>query len=274
MSEPLNYTLSDAVAHIELNRPEVLNALDTPALARLADTVERAALEPEARAVLLSGAGRAFCAGGDLKHMLGAWAQDKSESDKSESDRSESPQTGALEGAGHLHRAISGLRRTPKPVVCAVNGAAAGAGVGLALAGDIVWAAASASFTLAYTAIGLSPDGGTTFFLTRAVGPTRAVEYFLTNRKIDAEEALRVGLISRVVPEEALFTEAQKLARKLAQGPASAFAEVKQLVSASLRSGLEEQLESERQAIARSVATADFREGVQAFAEKRRPQFK
>jgi 2-(1,2-epoxy-1,2-dihydrophenyl)acetyl-CoA isomerase len=254
--------IADGVATITLNRPDALNALGEVEMAELADVVRRVAVDTSVRAVLLTGAGRAFCAGGDVKRMLSGWG-----------DQPGSREAGALTGAGALHEAVSGLRRMPKPVLCAVNGVAAGAGVGIALAGDIVWAAESATLTLAYTAIGLSPDGGTTFFLPRAVGPTRAMEYFLTNRKLSAAEALQVGMLSRVFPDDELLPEARALVQRLAQGPTRAYAEVKSLVSASLRNGLETQLENERQGIVRSVSTDDFAEGVAAFVAKRSPRF-
>jgi 2-(1,2-epoxy-1,2-dihydrophenyl)acetyl-CoA isomerase len=257
------YSTRDGVGVLTLNRPESLNALDMETLAELRRVVAHAATDTAARALLVSGEGRGFCAGGDLKQMLSSWI----------AAGPGRPRTGALEGAGDLHQAVSMLARMPKPVVCAVNGPAAGAGVGLALTGDVVWAAESATFTLAYTAIGLSPDGGTTYFLPRVVGPKRAAELLLTNRKLDAQEALQIGLVSRVLADEELLPAAEQIAKQLAAGPTRAYAEVRTLLRDSLRNGLEDQMEDERQAIARSVMTGDFAEGVTAFVQKRQPTF-
>lgn len=263
----VTFEVEAGVGTITLNRPAVLNALDAGAMGELARVVTRAGLDPAVRAVLLTGAGRAFCAGGDVKQMAaGVPAAARATSGTMS-------QADALAGASDLHQAISGLRRMPKPVLSAVNGVAAGAGVGLALAGDLVWAGQSATFTLAYTAIGLSPDGGATFFLPRAVGPTRALEYLLTNRKLSAGEAAAVGLISRILPDEELLEAARDMASRLARGPTQAFAEVKELVRWSLVNGLETQLENERQALTRTVGTRDFGEGVAAFVAKREPEF-
>jgi 2-(1,2-epoxy-1,2-dihydrophenyl)acetyl-CoA isomerase len=260
--EVVLYELVDGVGCVTLNRPDSLNALSRETLLRLREVAEAAAMDDAVRAVLITGAGRAFCAGGDVKMMMSGMTQ-----------AGETPQGAVLSGAADLHHAISAFTRMPKPVVCAANGAAAGAGVGLALSADILWAAESATFKLAYTAIGLSPDGGTTFALPRRVGPKLATELFMTNRSLSAQEALSVGLVTRVLPDDELLTEARKLAGKLAQGPTRSFAEVKALVSQSLRNGLETQLENERQGIARSVVTRDFMEGVMSFVEKRPPQF-
>ena len=218
--------------------------------------------DPEVRAVLITGEGRAFCAGADLKRALGGAASP------------EAIHSTAMAGARELHHTISSLRRMAKPVLCAVNGVAAGAGVSLALAGDIIWAADDARFKLAYTAIGLSPDGGSTYFLPRAVGPTRALELLLTNRELDAERALHLGIVSRVVPAADLTDAARELAAELAAGPTRAFAEAKALVHRSLGQSLETQLEDERQAVGRSSRTSDLIEGVMAFVQKRPPKFR
>lgn len=256
------YELVEGVGKITLNRPDSLNALSRETLRRLRDVAEGVAMDDSVRAVLLTGAGRAFCAGGDVKMMMSGMAEPN-----------ETPQGAVLHGAADLHHAISAFYRMSKPVVCAINGAAAGAGLGLAMAADVLWAAESATFKLAYTAIGLSPDGGTTFALPRLVGIKLATELFLTNRKLNAREALSAGLVTRVLPDAQLLEEATQLAAQLAKGPTQAFAEVKALVAQSLRNGLETQLENERQGIARSVVTRDFLTGVMAFVEKRAPTF-
>lgn len=260
------YEAVDGVGRITLNRPDRLNALDPETIAQLERCALRAATDGEVRAVLITGQGRGFCSGGDVKTMAtGAGAGDLA---------GLPPQAIALSAAGTLHHAIATLRRMHKPVICAVNGPAAGAGVGVALAGDIVWAARSASFKLAYTAIGLSPDGGTTSLVTRAIGPRLAAELFLTNRTVEADEAQRIGLCTRVLADEALMDATEQLASELASGPTRAFSAVKQLVRSAQHDSLESQMETERQLVAEMITSADFMEGVMAFMQKRQPKFK
>ncbi len=258
------YEESGGVAHVTLNRPDAFNALDGATISRLNEIVETAA-DDSVRAVLVTGAGAAFCAGGDIKTMLTATGDAGRGAEASEA---------MLEGVGELHRALHGLHRLPKPVIAAVNGAAAGGGVGLMLAADVTWAASSARFTLAFTGIGASPDSGTTFHLPRAVGPKLAAELFFTNRQLAADEALAVGLVSRVLPDDELLPQCRKLAGRLAQGPSLAYARVKSLLRSSLVSDLETQLASEARELGSSAATADFAEGLAAFVQKRRPEFK
>jgi len=267
MKEPtrFRYAVDKGVASIVFNRPERLNALDDASLTELSELTAAAVSDPGARAILLTGEGRGFCAGADLKFLL---------------ERALSGLEGPIDamfrqGAMHLHAAIADLRRTGKPVVSAVNGPAAGAGVGLALAGDVVWAAKDATFTLAYTKIGLAPDGSTTYSVTRAVGEKKALELFLTGATVPAEEALAIGLVTRVfaTPDE-LQKEARALAERFAQGPTIAYGLAKSCVVDALREGLETQLERERQAIARASTTDDFMEGVSAFVQKRPAEFK
>jgi 2-(1,2-epoxy-1,2-dihydrophenyl)acetyl-CoA isomerase len=261
----LRFSIEEGVATIRFARPERLNALDDVALAELARATTLASADPQARAIFLTGEGRGFCAGADLKFMM--------EIALGGLDR---PLEALFkEGALHLHAAIAELRRTPKPVVTAVNGPAAGAGVGLALAGDVVWAAREATFTLSYTKIGLAPDGGTTYFVTRLLGEKRALELFYTADPLSSDDALRVGLVTRVLPSPAdLEREALAFARRLARGPTVAFGLAKACVVDSLREGLESHLEKERQAITRSGTTADFLEGVAAFVQKRPAEFR
>ncbi|MBK8481813.1 MAG: enoyl-CoA hydratase/isomerase family protein [Proteobacteria bacterium] len=258
----VRYEVSAGVATITLDRPRALNALDPPTLAALREAASRAALDDAARAVLLTGAGRAFCAGGDVKQMRVWTAAGRAASTAA-----------VLAEASVLHQAIATLYRLPKPLICAVNGLTAGAGVGLALVADVVWAARSATFTLAYTTLGLSPDGGSTFLLPRAVGAALAAELLLTNRTLDAGEAQRCGLVSRVLDDQVLAQEAVALAQRLAQGPTRAYAELRALLHGSGLHGFETQLELERLAIGRSAGTEDFVEGVAALSERREPRF-
>jgi len=259
------WSVEDGVATITFARPERLNALDDVALSELARAAARAASDDSVRSILLTGEGRGFCAGADVKFMVERAMAGLDEP------------IGALfrSGATQLHAAVAELRRTPKPVVAAVNGPAAGAGVGLALAADVVWAARDATFTLAYTKVGLAPDGATTYFLTRLVGEKRALELFLLGESLTADRALELGLVTRVLPTpDELMKEARALARKLARGPTVAFGLAKACVVDSLREGLESQMEKERQSISRAALTEDFMEGISAFVQKREPEFK
>ena len=258
---PVDYQTRDGVGFVTLDRPDALNALDLATIESLQAIANDATTNSEVRALLLTGRGRAFSAGGDIKAMAGMTGQ-------------VDPRGAMLDGVGALHRALSDLHRLPKPLIAAVNGPAAGAGVGLALLADIVWAGSSASFTLAFTAIGVSPDSGTTHSLVRAVGPKLAAELFLTNRSVPAEEARRIGLVSQVLPDDELLPAAQELAITLARGATAAFGRVKNLVRESLGNGFETQLAREREEVGRSATTQDFSEGLRAFVEKRQPSFR
>lgn len=256
--ETLRLRMEGALARLELARPEAAHAIDM----RLARELMQAAIQldedPGVRAVLLGSSGRMFCAGGDVAHFHAAGTALPHE---------------LREMTTYLHAAISRLARLRAPVVAAVNGAVAGAGIGLVCAADLVVAAASARFTLAYTRIGLTPDGGASFFLPRIVGARRALELMLANRTLSAAEALEWGLVSEVVPDEKLAERSEALARQLADGPTAAFASVKRLLRLGAHEGLEAQLEHESRAIADASRSADAREGIAAFIEKRPPKF-
>lgn len=246
------------LATITLNRPQQGNAMSPDLIRELMDAVTRIDVDPGVRAVLLSANGKLFCAGGDLVTGPG---------DASDGERA------FREMSGYLHIAVARLLRLQAPVVVAVQGVAAGAGVSLALAGDLVLAAESARFTMAYTKAGLVPDGGATFTLPRLVGMRRAQELLYTNRVLSAREALDWGLITRVVPDAELAPAAHELASQVANGPSAAYADVKRLLLHSMSAQPETQMELESRGIARSVGSADGREGVQAFREKRAPKF-
>jgi 2-(1,2-epoxy-1,2-dihydrophenyl)acetyl-CoA isomerase len=215
--------------------------------------------DPDVRCVVLTGAGRAFCGGGDVKDFV-----------------AELPRIGLVlkELTSYVHGAVSRLVRMPKPVISAVNGVAAGGGLSLALAGDLVVAAETARFTMAYARIAATPDGSSTYWLPRLVGLRRALELFYTNRVLSAQEALDWGLVNRVVPDAELRDAAATLARELAQGPTLALGGGKRLFHASTTESLDTQMALESEAIARSGHTADFVEGIQAFAAKRAPVFR
>ncbi len=256
--ENLLFDLSDHVAKITLDRPDAANGIDLALGRDLMRVAIRCDEDPDVRAVLLTGAGKMFCAGGDLKSFA-SFGDDLPAALK--------------ELTTYLHAATSRLARMDAPLVVAVNGAAAGAGMSLAVAGDLVVAAASAKFTMAYTAAGLSPDGSSTYYLPRLIGLRRTQELVFTNRRLSADEALEWGLVNRVVPDEALLDEAGKLAAQLAQGPTRAYGEVKTLLDASFSGTLETQMELEARGIAAMAGTLDGKEGIRAFLEKRRPTF-
>jgi 2-(1,2-epoxy-1,2-dihydrophenyl)acetyl-CoA isomerase len=259
-NETILLDIDHNVATITLNRPDAMNGLTIQMTEELAHALVRCRVDPDVRAVIVKGAGRAFCAGGDVKAF-------------GESLRAD-PLTPMRTLAMHLHASVAEMRRMEKPVVAQVHGVAAGAGMSLALACDLTIAAQSARFIVAYSKVGLSPDGGLTYFLPRLVGPKKALEIFYIGDPIDADEAVRLGLVNRVVPDAELEKETRALARRLAQGPTLAFARAKELVYRSLSESLETQLENERELLGLSTLSEDFREGVQAFIEKREPKFK
>ncbi len=251
-----------AVLVIALNRPEVLNAVDREAIAALADATADAAEDRSARAVLLRGAGTHFCAGGDLG-MFAALVGLAPERRRAELHRI----------VETLHPLLVRLRHMPKPVVAAVQGAAAGFGLSLVLAADLALAAKDAVFTCGYIHLGTSPDGGMTATLPAAVGLKRAAELALLGGRFDAQRALELGIVNRLVEPERLMAEAEALAARLANGPTEAYARTKALLQASLGDGFEAQLRREAENFAACAATGDFVEGVRAFVEKRSPNF-
>lgn len=252
------FDLTDGVATLTLNRPDAANALDVPTLQELLPAAIRCDAD-DVRAVILTGSGdQFFSAGGDLK----SFASD--------------PEVGQLlkEGTTYFHGAIAKLMRMRAPLIVAVNGQAAGGGMSFSLIGDIVLCADHAKFTMGYTAAGLCMDGSSSYFLPRVVGMRRAMELTLTNRQIDAQEAAEMGLVTRVVPKDDLMAEAQKLAAKFANGPTGAYDWVKRLLGDSFSNTLETQMELETRGISATAASPDGREGVKAFVEKRKPEFK
>lgn len=249
-----------AVSEIVLSRPGRRNALDAAAGRELADAVGALGDRLATRAVIIRGEGDAFCAGGDVKTMA-AGVRDG--------------HAGELlrEIAGAVHLAIAGIARMPKPVLAAVHGQAYGAGFSLALACDLVVAAEDAVFCQAFVKLGATPDSGSTYFLTRTVGRRKAAELILLGDPLPAPEALRLGLVNRVVPRELLDDHVRELAERLADGPGQAHARAKHLIADADASTLERQLDEERRRLGESAATDDFREGVQAFIERRPPRF-
>ena len=254
----MSFEIDGGIARMTLNRPEAGNALHIDMCKELMDVSIRCDEDPAVRVLVVDAAGRMFCAGGDLKSFA------------DEADR-----LGPVlkEMTIWLHGAFSRFARMRAPVVTAVNGIAAGGGFGLAMCSDYVIAGESAAFTMAFTAAGLSPDSSSTWFLPRIIGLRRTQELMLTNRRIDAREALEWGLVTRVVADDALADEAMKVARTLASGPTEAYGSVKRMLAATFDNGLETQMELEAREVTDNARGADGREGVAAFLEKRKPVF-
>jgi len=255
----VEFEVRGQVGYITLNRPEAANALN----AEVARQLDHAALQCEenanVRAVLMTGVGRLFCGGGDLK-AFAAQPPDKL--------------SAYLKSVTlFFHQAIHRFARMRAPLVVAVNGNAGGGGMSLALAGDIVLAAESARFTMAYTRVGLTPDGSSTYTLPRLIGLRRATELMLTNRALSAREAEQMGLITRAVPDAELPEQAEALVQDLAQGASRAFGGVKRLLYSSATASLAEQMELETEWIAEMARLHDAHEGITAFLGKRAPKF-
>ena len=254
--QTITLELSGALARITLNRPDAANGMNATMTRELADAAARCD-DPAIKVVVLTGAGRFFCAGGDLKDFASAPSRGRH-----------------IKGvADDLHRAISTLSRMNAVVITAVNGTAAGAGLSLAVAGDLVLAAESASFTMAYTRVGLSPDGSASYHLPRLIGIAKTKELMLTNRTLSALEASAWGLVTEVVADGDLAARADELAAAMATTSGGSNGGVKALLLDTFGNGLEEQMELEGRLIAQRAESADGREGVDAFLAKRMPEF-
>ncbi len=255
----LLFEIRDNVARITLNRPEAANSLNLQMAKDLMEVAMTCSEDPNVRAVLIRGAGKTFCAGGDLKEFS-AQGDNLSYHFKAVTT--------------YLHSAVSRFARMDAPVVAAVHGSAAGAGLSLVCSCDLVLAAESTRFTVAYTRIGVTPDGSSSYFLPRIVGFKRALELTLTNRLFSAQEAAHWGIVTRVVPDGDLMAQAEALATQLAAGPTLAFGTAKRLIHSGWKESLETQMEFETRGISDMGRTADAREGIAAFLEKRQPNFK
>ena len=252
---PLTLRRAGALVHLQLNRPAALNALDLPLARALADASAALVDDASVRAVVLSGAGRGFCAGGDVRLMRA------------------DPVNVARELIAAVHEAVANLNRLRVPVLASVHGVVAGAGVSLLLAADLAIAADTTRFNLAYVNIGTSCDGGSSWALPRVVGLRKAFEIAMLGETIDAAQALQLGLVNRVVPAAELEAQTALLAQQLARGPTQALGEIKQLLRASQQATLHAQLDAEAQAFLRCAASADFSAALDAFAARRPPQF-
>jgi 2-(1,2-epoxy-1,2-dihydrophenyl)acetyl-CoA isomerase len=259
VTAPVSYELSEGIARIVLDRPDQGNALDVAMKDALAAVVDRAGRDHGVRVVLLSAAGKMFCAGGDIAAM-----------------RSAGPDLSRwIDGmAGALGDLVLAITRLPVPVVSVVQGPVAGGGIGLALAADVVLAGESMRLRGGYTGIGLTPDLGTSWFLARRAGPARAKEILFHNRALTARECLDWGIVSAVHPDQLLAAEAEALARRLAGGATQSLGRTKALVDGALGRTLEEHLVRERESMVASGGTADAAEGVAAFLEKRAAKFR
>jgi len=249
-----------AVLTLTLNRPEMLNALNRPTTQALTAALEAAGRDPEVGAIILTGAGRAFCAGADLKDVA-ARAQ-AGESDLGEDLRA------------NYAPMIRAIRACPTPVIAALNGTAAGAGLSLALACDLRIAAAGAQLIVVFVRVGLVPDAGSLFFLTRMLGLSKATELAMTGDPLTAEEGKKLGVISAVVPAEQLMPAAVARANELAAGPRRTYALIKRGIERALGRDLEQVMELESQLQAVAAATPDAQEAIRAFVEKRQPVFR
>jgi 2-(1,2-epoxy-1,2-dihydrophenyl)acetyl-CoA isomerase len=260
MFETVKYELNETTAIITMNRPDALNALSLQLTVDLRSAIEKA-VEDKARAIIITGEGRAFCSGGDLRQMQQMWQKE---------GRIEAFLEDPLKA---LHDLIRLIRETPIPFLAAVQGVCAGAGTNIALACDLVFAAENASFNEAFVRIGLSPDCGGSFFLPRAVGEKLAAELMMTGNTVSAEKALQIGMINRVVSAENLMEEVLSAAKKLALAPTASIGRIKQMLNATFSNDLAQQLDLEHKLQIESGRGNDFKEGVQAFFEKRPPNF-
>ena len=258
-TSPVLLDRADGVATVTLNRPEAMNALDTATKEALLAALREVAGDETVRCVVLTGTGRAFCVGQDLKEHVGLLAENAEQLWRTVAD--------------HYNPVVELLATMDKPVVAAVNGVAAGAGAAFAFAADLRYVAATAGFNLAFTGIALSCDSGTSWSLPRLVGTARAKELLLFPRTVPAEEARDLGLATEVVPDEALADRVGEVARALAGGPTLAYGAVRRAIAFSAGHGLVDSLEVEEEAMTRTGTSADHRIAVDAFLAKERPVF-
>lgn len=254
----IDFYVDGPLAKITLNRPEFGNSIDMEMARELLKAAIQCDQDDGIRCVILTGSGRIFCAGGDLDAFRGA---------------GEKISSFLSEIAGTLHLAISRLARMAKPLVVLVNGPAAGAGLSLAISGDVVLSSRAAHFTAAYSAVGLSPDGGLTWRLPRLVGLRKAHEMIALNRRVTSQQAEDIGLVTRVVDDDRLLAEGLELAQALASSSTSALGQVRRLLLETYETGLEVQMEKEARSIASLSSGFEAREGICAFNEKRKPNF-
>jgi enoyl-CoA hydratase/carnithine racemase len=258
----LRIEIDDEIATLTLDRPDAFNAMSPELIGELTLATGYLADSAPIRALIVTGAGKAFCAGGDIN-----WFQ------KGIEEESFDVSADVRRGAEAMHQAIIDLRRISAPVIAAVNGPAAGAGFSLALACDIRVASEDAFFAPAYGRVGLSPDGGMTYFLPRVVGPTKALELLLEDPNLPAAEVLAMGLVTEVVPGDQVMSRARERAAKLAKLAPHYVKMAKRLVGVSLENGIADHLQLERHGIADGIATEDAKAGIKAFFSGEKPTF-
>ena len=253
----IQFEITENVAQIRFNRPDVLNSFNKEMALAFQKVLDQCDKDPQIRAVHITGMGRAFCAGQDLAEAIATDGPSLQDIVKD-----------------HYNPIIARIRGIEKPVICAVNGVAAGAGANIAIACDIVFAAESASFIQAFSKIGLIPDSGGTFFLPRLIGLQRATALMMLGDKVKAQDALAMGMIYRVCADDQLQDESLKIARQLAKMPTRGLGYTKRALNLSMFNNLDDQLDVEEDLQTKSAATYDYKEGVNAFLEKRTPLFK
>ena len=258
MTTPILLDITDGIARITLNRPDKGNALDQAMADALFDAAVRFANDRQVRCVVLTGAGKMFCVGGDIGEFFA-------------NGDAIAPFLARL--AGTLHQAMSQFATMKKPLVTLVNGTAAGAGLSMAISGDIVLADPSALFTTAYLGIGLTPDGGMTWLLPRLVGMRTAQDMIITNRRLDATEAAAIGLITRVAAPGTLMAEGNEIAARLSTGAVAAMGHARRLLHDSFNSGFASQMDRELASITAAGDGPEGREGIAAFLDRRKPDF-
>ena len=259
MSDVLLSSRDDAVLSLTINRPEALNALNRETTQALRTAIDAAGRDAEVGAIVLTGAGRAFCAGADLKEVSARY-------EAGDSDLGADLRT-------NYTPMIRAIRACPKPVIAALNGTAAGAGLSLALACDLRLAASGTQLIVVFVRVGLVPDAGSLFFLTRMLGLSKATELAITGDPLSADEAHRLGLVAAVVPPDQLMAAAMERAHKLAAGPRQTYALIKRGMERAIQLDLEQTLELESQLQALAAKTPDASEAIRAFLEKRKPVF-
>jgi 2-(1,2-epoxy-1,2-dihydrophenyl)acetyl-CoA isomerase len=251
--------VSDGVARVRFNRPHALNAIDPPLADSFLEICRTLAARDDVRVVVLSGEGKGFMAGGDVAGMRAAMP------------RADAYIARLLDA---VHPALALLAAMDAPVIASLHGPVAGAGASIAFAADLAIAADDVKISLAYTGIGATPDAASTWTLPRLIGLRRALEVAMLSGTCDAAEALRLGLVNRVVPRAALETETAALAQRLARGPTAAYGRIKRLMRDGFDRTMQAQMDAEREAFCETAHTADFAEGIAAFLDKRRPDFK